>query len=97
MLLLVTCFRYKQSGIPVNLQNYPILQAADVLLYKGTHVPVGDDQTQHILLMRDLAHKFNAVLGRDFFPLPVQVCDFLMNCKILSAEANSRVFFTTDI
>lgn len=57
----------------MNLQLYPILQTADVLLYKGTHVPVGDDQTQHMLLMRDLAAKCNAVLHCDFFPVPVQV------------------------
>ncbi|EJD75990.1 tryptophanyl-tRNA synthetase [Loa loa] len=64
---------FKHGDIPVNLQLYPILQAADVLLYKGTHVPVGEDQTQHLLLMRDLAVKCNAVLHCDFFPIPVQV------------------------
>lgn len=57
----------------MNLQLYPILQAADVLLYKGTHVPVGEDQTQHLLLMRDLAAKCNAALHCDFFPVPIQV------------------------
>ncbi|VDN03534.1 unnamed protein product [Thelazia callipaeda] len=64
---------FKRGDIPINLQLYPVLQAADVLLYKGTHVPVGDDQTQHLLLMRDLATKFNAVLHYDFFPIPVQM------------------------
>uniref|UniRef100_A0A8R1TZC9 tryptophan--tRNA ligase n=1 Tax=Onchocerca volvulus TaxID=6282 RepID=A0A8R1TZC9_ONCVO len=64
---------FKQGDIPVNLQLYPILQSADVLLYKGTHVPVGDDQTQHLLLMRDLAVKCNTVLRCDFFPVPIQI------------------------
>lgn len=64
---------FKQGDIPVNLQLYPILQAADVLLYKGTHVPVGEDQTQHILLMRDLAAKCNSVLHFNLFPIPMQI------------------------
>lgn len=67
------CCRFKQGDIPLNLQLYPVLQAADVLLYKGTHVPVGEDQTQHLLLMRDLAAKCNAIFHLDFFPIPVQV------------------------
>ncbi len=55
----------------VGLYTYPVLQAADILLYKATHVPVGDDQRQHLELSRDIAAKFNhdfAVPG--FFPLP---------------------------
>ncbi len=58
-------FKEPQGGI----LNYPILMAADVLLYKGEAVPVGDDQTQHIELMRDLAKKFNRMFG-DTFPIP---------------------------
>ncbi len=52
------------------LFNYPVLQAADVLLYRGTHVPVGHDQKQHLELARDIATKFNADYGVDLFPLP---------------------------
>ncbi|VIO91829.1 Uncharacterized protein BM_BM724 [Brugia malayi] len=77
---------FKNGNIPVNLQLYPILQAADVLLYKGTHVPVGDDQTQHLLLMRDLAFKFNAILHCDFFPVPVQIS---ARCARLKSLQNS--------
>jgi tryptophanyl-tRNA synthetase len=47
-----------------------VLQAADVLLYKATHVPVGDDQKQHLELARDIATKFNTDFGRELFPLP---------------------------
>ena len=53
------------------LYTYPTLMAADVLLYHGTHVPVGDDQKQHVELMRDLAISFNQhIAKRDFFPVP---------------------------
>ena len=52
------------------LFNYPVLQAADVLLYRATHVPVGHDQKQHLELARDIATKFNTDYGVDLFPLP---------------------------
>jgi tryptophanyl-tRNA synthetase len=54
----------------VGLYTYPVLQAADILLYKATHVPVGEDQKQHLELTRDIAAKFNHDFDRpDFFPL----------------------------
>ncbi len=58
----------------VGLYTYPVLMAADILVYKATHVPVGDDQKQHLELARDIAQKFNndyAVPG--YFPLPEPV------------------------
>ncbi|MDX1580749.1 MAG: tryptophan--tRNA ligase, partial [Alphaproteobacteria bacterium] len=54
----------------VGLYVYPNLMAADILLYLGTHVPVGEDQKQHLELSRDIAQKFNHDYGVDFFPLP---------------------------
>ena len=55
----------------VGLYIYPNLMAADILLYKATHVPVGDDQKQHLELSRDIAQKFNNDFKcKDFFPLP---------------------------
>ena len=54
----------------VGLYVYPDLMAADILLYKGTHVPVGDDQKQHLELARDIAQKFNVDFGTEYFPLP---------------------------
>lgn len=47
------------SGLKMGLFDYPVLQAADILLYKGTHVPVGEDQIQHLELARDIAGLFN--------------------------------------
>lgn len=52
------------------LLSYPILQAADILLYKSNLVPVGEDQVQHIELTRDIALKFNQELNNELFPLP---------------------------
>ena len=59
-----------RENASVGLYDYPVLMAADVLLYKATHVPVGEDQKQHIELMRDIAQKFNTDYGQGFFPLP---------------------------
>src|SRR5210317_713865 len=54
----------------VGLFTYPVLMAADILIYKATHVPVGDDQKQHLELCRDIAIKFNNDYGKDFFNIP---------------------------
>ena len=53
----------------VGLYTYPVLMAADILVYKATHVPVGEDQKQHLELARDIAQKFNHDFSVDFFPL----------------------------
>jgi tryptophanyl-tRNA synthetase len=49
---------------------YPVLQAADILAYRATHVPVGEDQKQHLELSRDIAGAFNRKYDTEFFPLP---------------------------
>src|SRR3984893_37964 len=54
----------------LGLYAYPVLMAADILLYKATHVPVGEDQKQHLELARDIAGAFNRQYELDFFPLP---------------------------
>ena len=68
-----------RENASVGLYNYPVLMAADILLYRATHVPVGDDQKQHLELARDIAQKFNNDFaasiaehgfGDAFFPLP---------------------------
>jgi tryptophanyl-tRNA synthetase len=59
-----------REQVSVGLFTYPVLMAADILLYKATHVPVGDDQKQHLELARDIAQKFNNDFGTDTFPLP---------------------------
>jgi tryptophanyl-tRNA synthetase len=53
----------------VGLYDYPVLMAADILIYHATHVPVGEDQKQHLELCRDIAMKFNNDFGIDFFPV----------------------------
>jgi tryptophanyl-tRNA synthetase len=57
----------------LGLYAYPVLMAADILLYHATHVPVGEDQVQHVELARDIASTFNHRYGQDFFPLPETV------------------------
>jgi tryptophanyl-tRNA synthetase len=59
-----------REGASVALFDYPVLQAADILLYKATHVPVGEDQKQHIELTRDIALKFNTDFDVDLFIPP---------------------------
>jgi tryptophanyl-tRNA synthetase len=54
----------------LGLYAYPVLMAADILVYQATHVPVGEDQKQHLELARDIAGAFNRRYDRDFFPLP---------------------------
>ena len=68
-----------RENASIGLYDYPVLMAADILLYRATHVPVGDDQKQHLELARDIAQKFNLDFGPSiaahghtdhFFPLP---------------------------
>lgn len=59
-----------EDDINMGLFCYPVLMAADILLYKGEVVPVGKDQKQHIEIARDIAEKFNKTFKKDIFPLP---------------------------
>src|ERR1051326_2820069 len=92
----------------VGLYTYPVLMAADILLYKATHVPVGEDQKQHLELARDIAQKFNNDYGvPDFFPLPEPVItgpatrvmslrDGLKKMSKSEESDNSRINLTDD-
>ena len=62
-----------REGASIGLYAYPVLQAADVLLYNATHVPVGEDQKQHLELARDIATKFNTDFGVELLTLPEPV------------------------
>ncbi|XP_014219055.1 tryptophan--tRNA ligase, mitochondrial [Copidosoma floridanum] len=69
--------QYKEKSetlkdVPLGLYIYPVLQTADILLYKATHVPVGEDQVQHIQLAEHLAQKFNSTFGKTF-PMPISI------------------------
>lgn len=70
-----------REGQSVALFTYPVLQAADVLLYQATHVPVGEDQKQHLELARDIAQKFNNDFGTEDAPI------FTLPEPIIPAEA----------
>ena len=59
-----------RENATVGLYAYPTLMAADILCYKATHVPVGEDQKQHLELTRDIALAFNSMFDVDFFPQP---------------------------
>lgn len=59
--------------MPVGLLCYPLLQAADILLYKATHIPVGEDQNQHLNIVRNIAKIFNLNFKCDYFPIPEKV------------------------
>ena len=63
----------RRDNATVGLYAYPNLMAADILLYKATHVPVGEDQKQHLELTRDIAQAFNSMFDVDFFPEPEPV------------------------
>ena len=60
----------RQESVLAGLLNYPVLQAADILLYRAQLVPVGEDQVQHLELSREIARRWNAKFGVDYFPEP---------------------------
>lgn len=79
----------------VGLYSYPNLMAADILLYKATHVPVGEDQKQHLELTRDIAQKFNADFGKDVFPIVEPVIQG-PGARIMSLRDGSKKMSKSD-
>lgn len=80
----------------VGLYDYPVLQAADILVFKGTHVPVGEDQKQHLELSRDIAGKFNHDFNvPGFFPLPEPVIKG-PGAKVLSLKDGTKKMSKSD-
>ncbi|XP_048095739.1 LOW QUALITY PROTEIN: tryptophan--tRNA ligase, mitochondrial [Alosa alosa] len=77
--------KQKSEG-SVGLYTYPVLQAADILLYKSTHIPVGEDQVQHLELAQDLARIFNNHYG-EFFPEPRALLSTMRKVKSLRDPA----------
>lgn len=78
----------KDAFISAGLFFYPILQAADILIYKADYVPVGKDQEQHLELTRNIAERFNRQFGKDYFPLPAPY--FTQTPKVLSPADPSK-------
>jgi tryptophanyl-tRNA synthetase len=84
-----------REGASVGLFGYPVLQAADVLLYGATHVPVGADQKQHLELARDIAAKFNTDTGTDTFVLPDPIIP-AASARIMSLRDGSAKMSKSD-
>ncbi|MBK9270746.1 MAG: tryptophan--tRNA ligase [Saprospiraceae bacterium] len=78
----------KDLFISSGLFTYPVLQAADILIYRADFVPVGKDQDQHLELTRNIATRFNKVVGKDYFVLPETI--YTNTPKILSTADPSR-------
>ena len=80
----------------IGLYTYPILMAADILLYGATHVPVGDDQKQHLELARDIAQKFNSDYKLEFFTLPEPIINKKAT-RIMSLRDGTKKMSKSDI
>ncbi len=84
-----------RENASLGLYAYPSLQAADILLYKATHVPVGEDQRQHVELTRDIAQKFNHDYGVDYFPL-TDLLIYGAGTKVMSLRDGSKKMSKSD-
>jgi tryptophanyl-tRNA synthetase len=81
-----------KERVSVGLYTYPVLQAADILVYKATHVPVGEDQKQHLELTRDIAQKFNHDFeAPGFFPLPEALIEGEATMSLVMSLRDGRV------
>jgi tryptophanyl-tRNA synthetase len=79
-----------RENASVGLFNYPVLMASDILIYHATHVPVGDDQKQHLELTRDIAAKFNNDYAcPDFFPMPEPMIEGVAT-RVMSLRDGSK-------
>lgn len=83
------------KGITMGLFSYPILMAADILMFKATHVPVGKDQIQHIEMARDIAQRFNHIFGETFVLPEAVVDDAGMILKGLDGRKMSKSYNNT--
>ncbi|WP_170369741.1 tryptophan--tRNA ligase [Ruegeria arenilitoris] len=84
-----------QQNASLGLFAYPSLMAADILVYHATHVPVGDDQKQHLELTRDIATKFNHDYGVDFFPITEPVIEGAAT-RVMSLRDGARKMSKSD-
>jgi tryptophanyl-tRNA synthetase len=86
--------RHRENA-SVGLYAYPNLMAADILLYKATHVPVGEDQKQHLELARDIAQKFNNDFGTELFPI-VEPLIFGPATRVMSLRDGTKKMSKSD-
>jgi tryptophanyl-tRNA synthetase len=85
-----------REGSSVGLYTYPVLQAADILLYKATHVPVGEDQKQHVELTRDIAIKFNNDFDVELFVPPEPYIPSGAAARVMSLRDGTSKMSKTD-
>ncbi|MGB3243960.1 MAG: tryptophan--tRNA ligase [Sulfitobacter sp.] len=83
------------ENVSLGLFGYPALMAADILIYHATHVPVGEDQKQHLELTRDIAAKFNHDYGVDFFPITEPVIEGAAT-RVMSLRDGSKKMSKSD-
>lgn len=98
----------KREQANLGLYSYPVLMAADILAYKATHIPVGEDQKQHLELARDIAGAVNRCYDQEFFPLPEPIIqgdatrvmslrDGTSKMSKSDSSDNSRINLTDDV
>ena len=85
----------QKENASIGLFVYPCLMAADILLYQATHVPVGEDQKQHLELTRDIAHKFNTDFKKDIFPI-VEPLIFGAGTRVMSLRDGTKKMSKSD-
>ena len=79
----------RQESVAAGILNYPVLQAADILLYRADLVPVGEDQVQHLELSREIARRWNARFGEGFFPEPQ--AKLTPSRRIMGLDGNAKM------
>ena len=84
-----------KENVSVGLFSYPTLMAADILIYKATHVPVGEDQKQHLELCRDIAQKFNNDFKKDLFPI-IEPVIMQQASRVMSLRDGSKKMSKSD-
>lgn len=83
----------KEDSVSMGLMNYPVLMAADILLYNATHVPVGKDQFQHLEITRDIALRMNNKFGDHLFTVPDATADQM---KFINRDTGLRIRSLSD-
>ena len=86
----------KKESASLGLYGYPVLMAADIMGYHATHVPVGEDQKQHLELVRDIASNFNSRFDIDFFPVPEPLI-MTVAARIMSLRDGCKKMSKSDI
>jgi len=87
--------RHQPDNVNMGLFNYPVLMAADILIYKSVAVPVGEDQRAHLELTREIARAFNTRFG-DFFPEPAEIISTGEGARVIGLDGKNRMSKSLD-